>query len=119
VQAASADGSGGVAGVVLSRMEWVTPPGKDESVLQPADGPAKPGDYVTLVIAGVAEVRVDRGASIAAGQRLTVSEMKGRARPLRTQRVGDMTVSEGTMVIGTALAASDGRETIPVLVSLK
>lgn len=110
----------GVIGVVEKRMLWAPAPGKEEHSLQGADGPAQPGEFVSLIIYGVAEVKIDPGLGIAAGQRLTASDLEGRARALQTRQVDGMTVTEGAPVIGIALAApSPGRDTIPVFVTLR
>lgn len=110
----------GVIGVVAGRMIWAPAPGKEEHSLQPADGPAQSGEYVSLVVYGVAEVKVAPDSGITAGQRLTASDLEGRARALQTRQVDGMTVTEGAPVIGIALAApSPGRETIPVFVTLR
>ncbi|MGB3717235.1 MAG: hypothetical protein WA996_22665, partial [Candidatus Promineifilaceae bacterium] len=54
------------------------------------------------------------------GQRLTVSEGSGRARPLQTRMLEGMVVTEGGPVIGIALAVLEpGRETIPVFLTLR
>ena len=113
----------GVIGVVQSRMIWAEAPGKEGQgamSLQRADGPAQPGDYVSLVVSGVAEVRVESGAAIAAGERLTLAGDSGRVRALETRTVEGMVVSEGAQVIGVALEApTAGRETIAVFVTLR
>ncbi len=110
----------GVIGVVESRMVWEPAPGKEEESLHSADGPAQPGDYVSLVIYGVAQVKVDPGATIAAGDRVTASDLAGRVRTLQTRTVEGMLVTEGTQVIGIALAApTTDQGTIPVFVTLR
>lgn len=110
----------GVIGVVERRMIWAAAPGKVEHSLHGADGPAQPGEYVSLIIYGVAEVKVAPDSGIAAGQRLTASDLDGQARALQTRQIEGMTVTEGAPVIGIALAApSIGEETIPVFVTLR
>ena len=110
----------GVIGVVERRMLWAPAPGKEEHSLQGADGPAQPGEFVSLIIYGVAEVKVAPGSGIAAGQHLTASDLEGRVRALQTRQVDGMTVTEGAPVIGIALAApSPGQDTIPVFVTLR
>ena len=123
VHAAVNEKGDGIIGVVDSRMAFKPAPGKegdDALVLHSADGSASPGDYVSLVVSGVAEVRVDPEVTIKAGERLTASEMAGRARGLKTQKLNGMLVTEGAPVIGTALSAPvPGKDTIPVFVSLR
>lgn len=113
----------GVIGVVTSRRVWEVAPGKEaegEMSLQRADGPAKPGEYVSLIIYGVTQVKVDPNAAIVAGERLTAADLPGQARALRTQTLNGMLVTEGAPVIGIALAApTKGQTTIPVFVTLR
>jgi hypothetical protein len=113
----------GLAGVVASRMVWQVAPGKEDEgamALQPAEGAAQPGEYVSIVVLGIAQVKVDPAADIVAGQRLTVSDLAGQARALVTRTIDGMLVAEGAPVIGVALEAPvDGRDTIAVFVSLR
>jgi hypothetical protein len=113
----------GVIGVVTGRMVFDVAPGKEaegEKSLQGADGPARDGDYVALAVLGVADVKVDRGVSIAKGARVTAADAGGRVRPLRTESLNGMAVTEGARVVGVALAASSpGADTVPVFVTLK
>ena len=110
----------GVIGVVQNRMVWEPAPGKDEYSLHSADGPAKPGDYVSLIIYGVAQVKVEAKANIAAGDRLTASDLAGHARALQTRTLDGMLITEGAPVIGIALdAPTADRATIPVFVTLR
>jgi hypothetical protein len=125
VKAAVATDEGGVIGVVESRMAYLEAPGKegaDAKVLHSVTGSAQPGDYISLKVIGVTEVKVspESKGGITAGQRLTVSELSGLARPLKTQKLNGMSVMEGAPVIGTALAAPvAASETIPVFVNLR
>ena len=117
----------GIVGVVEGRMALTAQPqreGEEDAVpvmeLRSAEGPAQPGDYVALTVLGVAQVKVQDGASIQPGQRLTASEVAGTVRALRTETLNGMVVSEGAPVIGTALAAPEpGKDTIPVFVTLR
>ncbi len=107
-------------GVVEKRMVWAAAPGKEEHSLQGADGPAQPGEYVSLIIYGVAEVKIASATDISAGQRLTASDLAGRARSLQTRQLDGMTVTESAPVIGIALAdPSPNQVTIPVFVTLR
>jgi len=120
VQRAGRDESG-VIGVVASRLEWQTAPGKEaenERILMPVAGPARAGDYVALVTEGVADVRVQRGAAIAKGARLTATGGEGGVRALRTGSLDGMSVSEGAPVVGVALADGSGPGTVPVFVNV-
>lgn len=110
----------GVIGVVERRMVWALTPGKEEYSMQGANGPAQSGEYVSLIVYGVAEVKIDPDSAIVAGQRLTASALEGQARALQTRQLDGMTITEGAPVIGIALAApTPGRETIPVFVTLR
>ncbi len=113
----------GVIVVVSSRMLYEVAPGKEaegEMALHSAAGPAQPGEYVALTIYGIAEVNVDPAAQITPGQRLTASNLAGYARPLMSQEVNGMLVTEGAPVIGVALSAPvPGQSTIPVFVTLR
>ncbi len=120
VRRADQDTYNGIIGVVEKRMVWAPAPGKEEESLQGRDGPAQPGEYVSLIVYGVAEVKVASGSSIAAGQRLTASDLAGHARALQTRTLDGMVITEGAPVIGIALAApAAGRDTIPVFVTLR
>jgi hypothetical protein len=111
----------GSIGVVSSRMVWEVAPGKEaegEMSLHSVDGPAQPGDYVSLVVFGVADVKVDPQAIIVVGERLTVADLPGRVRALETRMLDGMVISEGAQVIGIALTVPiDGQETISVFVT--
>jgi len=113
----------GLIGVVQSRMVWEVAPGKEaegEMSLHSADGPAQPGDYVSLAVFGVAEVKVDPQAVIVVGDRLTAADLPGRVRALQTRLLDGMVVSEGAQVIGIALTVpTDGQETISIFVTLR
>lgn len=123
VRQADAISYNGVIGVVESRMVWGLAPGKEDEgamSMQSAPGPAQPGEYVSLVVYGIAQVRIDPAAQINAGERLTASAAPGMARTLQKQEVNGMLVVEGAPVIGVALSAPvPGQETIPVFVSLR
>ncbi len=113
----------GVIGVVESRMVWEAAPGKElegEKSMHSADGPAQPGDYVSLIVYGVAQVKVSAATAIHAGDRLTVSDVAGQARPLQARMVDGMMVVEGAPVIGIALSEPvEGQDTIYVFVTLR
>ncbi len=97
-------------GVVKHRMVLRPAEGKegaDAMVLHSAEGPAEPGDYVALVVQGVAMARVEEHQAIVAGQRLAVGDVPGQARALRTRQFGDLLVSEGVAVLGVALGPSE------------
>lgn len=114
----------GIVGVVTGRMELAPEPGKaDEDpaplVLHSAPGPARPGDYVAVAIAGVAQVKADATAGpISAGQRLTSATAPGHARTLQSKTLDGMLVAEGAPVVGLALESLNaGQGLIWVLVN--
>jgi len=123
VRLADAGTYNGVIGVVKSRMVYDIAPGKEaegEMLMQSAEGAANPGDYVSLVVYGVADLKIQTGIQIDAGERLTASSAAGLARPLQKQVINGMTIVEGAPVIGIALAGSvNGQDTIPVFVTLR
>jgi hypothetical protein len=123
VVGATAENNAGVMGVVKSRMVWQLAPGKEDEgamSMQSASGAAKPGEYVALTVLGVTQVKVDPGAVIAPGDRLTAGSLPGSARALLKREVEGMLVVEGAPVIGVALAAPvEGQNTILVFVNLR
>ena len=123
VRLADAESYSGVIGVVESRMLLQKAPGKDdvaELVLLSAEGAAQPGEYVSLVVFGVAEVKVDSTAAINPGERLTASSLAGAVRPLASREIDGMLVTEGAPVVGIALSGPvEGKDTIPVFVTLR
>ncbi len=75
---------------------------------------------MALAVLGVPDVKVDRSVNIVKGARMTAADAGGRVRPLRTESLNGMAVTEGAQVVGVALAASSpGADTIPVFVTLK
>lgn len=120
VRLATADEFTGLIGVVQSRMVWEPAPGKEEYSLRSAAGSVKPGDYVSLIIYGVAQVKVAPGSRINVGDRVTASDRAGAVRALQTRTLDGMIVTESTPTIGLALAApTKDRDTIPVFVTLR
>lgn len=113
----------GVIGVVKSRMVYEVAPGKEdegEKSMHSADGPARSGDYVQLVVYGVTQAKVDPNATITAGDRLTASELSGLARPLMKQTINGMLIIEGAPVFGIALETpGNDQDIIYVFVTLR
>jgi hypothetical protein len=72
------------------------------------------------MVMGVAQVKIEPNAAIQPGQRLTAGTLAGTARPLRTESLNGMLVTEGAPVLGIALAAPiPGETTIPVFIALR
>jgi hypothetical protein len=91
-------------------MALVPQPGKtgaDASALQSVPGPARPGDFVSVVVQGVARVRVDPQFSIEAGEHMTCAELAGHARPLARRTIEGLEVAEGVAALGVALGPAD------------
>lgn len=113
----------GVIGVVTGRLVYGVAPGKEaegEMSLQSGPGPAQPGDYVALTIYGVAEVKLQPGTAVQAGERLTAATAAGQARPLQTRTLEGMVVTEGAQSIGVALeSAAAGQTSVAVFVTLR
>ncbi|MBI5030468.1 MAG: hypothetical protein HZB51_08070 [Chloroflexi bacterium] len=110
----------GVIGVVENRMVWEPSPGKEEFSLHSANGLATAGDYVSLVIYGIAQVKVDSTAVIAVGDRVTASGQAGGVRHMQTRLIDGMVVAESAQSVGIALASpTKGQTTIPVFVTLR
>ncbi len=110
----------GVAGVVVGRAALTAPEGSMAAgagrLLVPREGPARPGDFVTIVYSGLAQARLAPGAGdVAAGERLTIAG-DGMVRPLGSIAVqlagdaGTVALAENAPVVGLALdAARSGR----------
>ncbi|MEE4239788.1 MAG: hypothetical protein V2I51_23965 [Anderseniella sp.] len=117
----------GIVGVVEGRMALTAGPQREHDQdatpfleLRSAEGSAESGDYVALTVLGVTQVKVDASADIQPGQRLTASNVAGHARALRTENLNGMVITEGTPVIGIALAVPEaGKAIIPVFVTLR
>jgi hypothetical protein len=94
-----------VVGVVNGRANLDTT--DDGQSLVPHDGPARPGDYVTIVTHGATRVKVNTASSpIQPGMRLTAGK-GGQARALETVAVEGVTVSEGAPCLGIVLGAAE------------
>ncbi|MEA3334597.1 MAG: hypothetical protein U9R25_01715 [Chloroflexota bacterium] len=127
VRPADSGSFGGIVGVVEGRMALTPKPRhedeKDQDLvleLRSAEGPAQPGDYVALTVLGVAQVKVEAGADIQPGRRLTASDVAGNARALKKVWVEGVRLAEDAPSIGIALAAPEpGQDTIPVFVTLR
>lgn len=123
VQQSDSQNSEGIIGVVQSRMALEPAPGKGEDaelVLRSTAGPAQPGEYVSLAIYGVAYVQLSSDTVVEVGSRLTPATTPGAVRPLRTETIQGLTVTEGTPVIGVLLDAPDAETGLaPIFVTLR
>ena len=78
--------------------------GKTSVSAEAADGPIAAGDYLFIVVSGLAQARVDASAApITAGQRLTTAAAPGNACAVRTVSVEGVSVAEAAPIIGVAL----------------
>ena len=108
-------------GVVQGRAEIMVEPEVEGATpqerLAPAEGAAKPGDYVTIITNGVAPVKASQLATgIVAGTRLAV-EAEGRVRALQTVQIDGVTVAESAPTVGIALEKPDDNGLVWVLVN--
>jgi hypothetical protein len=114
-----------LVGVVAGRAELMVyddpVSGETGQRLAPRDGPAAPGDYVTVVYAGPMQVRVDASeGAVAAGARLTASERPGQACAGRTVTVDGVELGENGPALGVALEPlATGEGLIWVLVNVQ
>lgn len=113
-----ADGTfSNIVGVVESHLALIQQPSRPQPAesetdieappleLRSVDGPAQAGDYVAITVMGAAQVKVQDGETILAGQRLTAGD-GGSVRALQTRSLDGMAVTEGAPVIGVALEPS-------------
>jgi hypothetical protein len=112
-----------VVGVVQSRAA-ISTGDREGQTLQSAErvaGAAAPGEYLFIVVSGLAQVKVDADVgAIVAGQRLTAANRVGHARTLHSRVLDGMEVAEGAPLVGIALAPLEsGTGLIPVLVTLR
>ena len=77
-------------------------------------GKVNPGDYLSIIVFGQADVRVAKNSNIKAGKKITVSETDGKAREI--QRTDDLWT---TGILGKALEDSNGKDKIKVYVNCK
>jgi hypothetical protein len=83
----------------------------------PREGPAGPGEYLSILIFGPAQVKADPSAgAIQPGMRLATRE-GGLVRPLRTVTVEGVELAESAPTLGIALNAPDEQGLVWVLVN--
>ena len=81
------------------------------------EGNANPGDYISLIIIGPANVKIDSREDIRTGESLTSNN--GWAKKVRTTEVNGITIAENIGIIGKALEDSKGKGNIKVFVGCK
>lgn len=89
---------------------------KTEKSFRHADGPVGNGDYISVVVYGPANVKVDQRTNIVSGQKL-VAKSTGVA-PAKKTRINGIEIIENTGVIGKALEPSNG-QVVKVFVNCK
>ena len=117
---ASASSGQAVVGVVGGKAEMVTEQSKRPNelgkTLVPREGSAAPGEFVTVIIYGPAQVKVSGSGKVAIGERLVVDDL-GMARALMTTEVNGIQVAESAPTIGIALDTPDVNGLVWVLVN--
>ncbi|MGW8250454.1 MAG: hypothetical protein ACWGO1_07410, partial [Anaerolineales bacterium] len=91
-------------------------PGQAGERLVPREGSANPGDFVTVIIYGIAQVRVSSISTVESGARLAM-DASGLARPLQTVEVNGVQLQESAPTLGTALDAPGADGLVWVLVN--
>jgi hypothetical protein len=128
VNVAKADQSNAKAvfGVVEYKVvigEHTKKPGEDGKTIQIrnfeyADGYVSPGEYLSVVVFGQAEVNIDSKEPLKAGDAL-VAGNNGAARKVKTTEINGITIAENTGIIGKVLENSPGKGKTLVFVNCK
>jgi len=82
-----------------------------------ADGNVYSGDYLSVIVFGQAEVKVNSNEPVSAGDALVADN--GVARTVKTTEVNGITIAENTGLLGKALENSSGERKIRVFVTCK
>ncbi|MCD4694623.1 MAG: hypothetical protein K8S16_00170, partial [Bacteroidales bacterium] len=80
-------------------------------------GAVRNGDYLSIVVFGTADVKVNPSGHIQAGQTLTSGN--SGARKVQTTEVNGIQLAENVGILGKALESSNGKGTIKVFVNCK
>jgi len=83
-----------------------------------ADGNVSPGEYLSVVVFGQAEVNIDSKEPLKAGDAL-VAGNNGAARKVKTTEINGITIAENTGIIGKVLENSPGKGKTLVFVNCK
>jgi len=75
------------------------------------------GEYLSVIITGIAEVKVNPEEFINSGELLAAGE--GYARKLQTRTIEGMIIAENTGILGKTLEDSKGKDKIKVFVNCK
>lgn len=92
-------------------------PGQTLKSFAHADGTIGSGEYLSVIVFGLANVKTDGRSPIKSGEALTAGN--GFARKVQTTEINGITVAENVGTIGKALEDSNGKETIKVFVNCK
>jgi len=82
-----------------------------------ANGNVMQGDYLSVIVFGQADVKINTKENIMPGEPLTVSE--NGARKIRTTEINGISIAENVGILGKALEDSNGKGTIKVFVNCK
>ena len=81
------------------------------------EGSISTGDYISIVVFGSADVKIDTGSPVQSGEALTVGS--NGARKVKVTEVNGIKVAENTGILGKALENSIGKGTLKVFVNCK
>jgi len=82
-----------------------------------AEGSISNGDYLSVIVFGPADVKIDSKEDIRSGQMLASGD--GIARKVETREIDGMLIAENVGVLGKALENSNGRDKIKVFVNCR
>ena len=82
-----------------------------------ANGNVMQGDYLSVIVFGQADVKINTKENIMPGEPLTVSE--NGARKIRTTEINGISIAENVGILGKALEDSNGKGKIKVFVNCK
>ena len=124
VQKINSNNSENILGVVeyktnLKEKVEVLKEGKREirKSLQYAQGDITHGDYLSIIVFGIADVKIENNAIIKAGESLTGG--KNGARKIKTTKINQLKIAENVGNIGKALENSNGKKMIKVFINCK
>ena len=81
------------------------------------EGDAYQNDYVSIVVFGPADVKINSKDYISVGETLT--SHKGNVEKVKTTQINGITIAENTNIIGKALENSNGKGKMKVFVNCK
>jgi hypothetical protein len=87
--------------------------GKTLKSFKHADGRVGSGEYLSVIVFGLADVKTDSRSNIKSGEKLTVSDTNGKTRSINEN--DNWTIG----ILGKALEDSNGKDTVKVFVNCK